>query len=446
MMNLDIKKHIKFTVFRLCFNSNFNHVFRSIDPETTLQLAQRFNQERAVLLSKLIGCRTSQIKDHAYLSTRLGGLGWTKAKILTTCGFIGGCRNALYEMSVRFTMWQQIISDSISPTIVALKREIANICDDIWSNCFPKSMGGEVLEKTIYSLVYTIRSLQKHLTKNLEMLVFHKLYSSAVENDFNISKLMLEKGLCNGSYSDSSLFISVVPRRYGLCLRDQAFVLKMKLFLGIPIDQILEAEKCVCNENVPLTLHHAINCHRLITYRTCLHNAVRDTVAQMARVTHISCITEPLLKETMSSDKFTENHRGDIYCDWINGEELVLDFVSCDINNFTSRKLLPEDALYKKERKKHNKYDSIIEHSNLTRSKRLVFMAFAFSINGRLSPEALLFMKKFQQMVNDKTLKRFDRFIWRARIQFAVIHRLPMYFQLIRRALVRESFHDIKQV
>ncbi|KAL0222257.1 hypothetical protein RCL1_002111 [Eukaryota sp. TZLM3-RCL] len=194
------------------------------------------------------------------------------------------------------------------------------MCDDIWSTCFPKSIGGEVLEKTIHILVYTIRSLQKHLTKNLEMFVFHKLYSSAVENDFIFSKLMLEKGLCNGSYSDSILFDSVVPRRYGLCQQDQAFVLKMRLLLGIPIDQILEAEKRVCSENVLLTLHHAMNCHRLITYRTCLHNAVRDMVAQMARVTHISCITEPLLRETLSSDKFTENDRGDIYCDWINGE------------------------------------------------------------------------------------------------------------------------------
>ncbi|KAL0227903.1 hypothetical protein RCL1_004046 [Eukaryota sp. TZLM3-RCL] len=106
----------------------------------------------------------------------------------------------------------------------------------------------------------------------------------------------------------------------------------MKLFLGIPIDQILEAEKNVCSEIVPLTLHHAMNCHGLITYRTCLRNAVRDAVAQMARVTHISCITEPLLKETLSSDKFTETDRG----------------------------------------------DTIIEHPNLTRSKQLVFMAFAF--------------------------------------------------------------------
>ncbi|KAL0223080.1 hypothetical protein P9112_002470 [Eukaryota sp. TZLM1-RC] len=41
MMNLDIKKHIKFTIIRLCFSSNFNHIFRSTNPLVTRPLAQK---------------------------------------------------------------------------------------------------------------------------------------------------------------------------------------------------------------------------------------------------------------------------------------------------------------------------------------------------------------------------------------------------------------------
>ncbi|KAL0219376.1 hypothetical protein P9112_005029 [Eukaryota sp. TZLM1-RC] len=97
MMNLDIKKHIKFTIIRLCFSSNFNHIFRSTNPLVTRPLAQKFNELRAKVLSQLLGCKMFQIPDHAYLSPQYGGLGWTKASILTSCAFVGGCRNAIFE-------------------------------------------------------------------------------------------------------------------------------------------------------------------------------------------------------------------------------------------------------------------------------------------------------------------------------------------------------------
>ncbi|KAL0214898.1 hypothetical protein P9112_007082 [Eukaryota sp. TZLM1-RC] len=50
MMNLDIQKHIKFTIIRLCFSSNFNHIFGSTNPHVTRPLAQKFNELRAKVL------------------------------------------------------------------------------------------------------------------------------------------------------------------------------------------------------------------------------------------------------------------------------------------------------------------------------------------------------------------------------------------------------------
>ncbi|KAL0213783.1 hypothetical protein P9112_005967 [Eukaryota sp. TZLM1-RC] len=44
MMTLDIQKHIKFTIIRLCFSSNFNHIFRSKNPLVTRPLAQKYNE------------------------------------------------------------------------------------------------------------------------------------------------------------------------------------------------------------------------------------------------------------------------------------------------------------------------------------------------------------------------------------------------------------------
>ncbi|KAL0215916.1 hypothetical protein P9112_008100 [Eukaryota sp. TZLM1-RC] len=96
MMNLDIQRHIEFTIIRLCFSSNFNHIFRCTNPLVTRPLAQKFNELRANVLSQFLGCKMFQIPDHAYLSPHYGGLGWTKASILTSCAFIGGCRNAIF--------------------------------------------------------------------------------------------------------------------------------------------------------------------------------------------------------------------------------------------------------------------------------------------------------------------------------------------------------------
>ncbi|KAL0216728.1 hypothetical protein P9112_008912 [Eukaryota sp. TZLM1-RC] len=101
MMTLDIQKHIKFTIIRLCFSSNFNQIFRS-NPLVARSLAQSFNELSAKVLSQLLGCKMFQIPDHAYLSPHYGGLGWTKASILISCAFIGGSRNAIFQFSEGF--------------------------------------------------------------------------------------------------------------------------------------------------------------------------------------------------------------------------------------------------------------------------------------------------------------------------------------------------------
>ncbi|KAL0215432.1 hypothetical protein P9112_007616 [Eukaryota sp. TZLM1-RC] len=172
----------------------------------------------------------------------------------------------------------------------------------------------------------------------------------------------------------------------------------MRLYLNIPINQLLSKEKCICSNSPQLTLRHAVNCSKLITYRSSLHDAVRDTVFNMARTARISCIKEPLLKETL----------GDVHCDWIDNSEVVVDFVSCNVANDTlvqSRKFNPVYALESKA-KKLRRYGKDIEEANVDRNRPLVFIAFPFSINGRLSVEAAIFFDDFQKMV-DKTMKRF---------------------------------------
>ncbi|KAL0215118.1 hypothetical protein P9112_007302 [Eukaryota sp. TZLM1-RC] len=215
----------------------------------------------------------------------------------------------------------------------------------------------------------------------------------------------------------------------------------MRLYLNIPINQLLSKEKCICSNSPQLTLRHALNCSKLITCRSSLHDAVRDTVFNMAQTARISCIKEPLLKETLSLNNFGSDDRGDVYCDWIDNSEAIVDFVSCNVANTLvhRRKLNPVTALDFKAKEKHRKYDKDIEEANADRNTQLVFIAFPFSINGRLSDEAETFLNDFQKMVQEKTMKRFDIFLWRSRIQFAIINRLPRCFNRIREALARHQ-------
>ncbi|KAL0216658.1 hypothetical protein P9112_008842 [Eukaryota sp. TZLM1-RC] len=126
-MTLDIQKPIKFTIIRLCFSSKFNHIFRSTNPLTTRRLAQKFNEVRANVLSQLLGCKMFQIPDHAFLSPNYGGLGWIKVSILTSCAFIGGCRNAIFEFSERFADWDDLLMTRQSSTVFALNEKISTI-------------------------------------------------------------------------------------------------------------------------------------------------------------------------------------------------------------------------------------------------------------------------------------------------------------------------------
>ncbi|KAL0205039.1 hypothetical protein P9112_000346 [Eukaryota sp. TZLM1-RC] len=232
-----------------------------------------------------------QIPDHAYLSPKYGGLGWTKASILTLCAFVRGCRNAICEFSKRFADWEDSLLTTQNSTVFALNEDISFIEVEKWSRCFPQSFNGNSPEKHLLNLKYTLRTLQKRL-------------------------------------------------------------------IGI------------------------------------------HTVFNVAQTAKISCIKEPLLKETLSLNNFGSDDRGDVYCDWIDNFEAIVDFVSYKVANDTlvhRRKLNPVTALDLKAKEKHRKYDKDIEEANADRNTQLVFIAFLFSINGKLSDEAETLLNDFQK-------------------------------------------------
>ncbi|KAL0207102.1 hypothetical protein P9112_012813 [Eukaryota sp. TZLM1-RC] len=93
----------------------------------------------------------------------------------------------------------------------------------------------------------------------------------------------------------------------------------------MPIDQLLLKENCICSNSPQLTLRHDMNCSKLITYRSSLLDAVRDTVFNMAQTATNSCIKELLLKETLPLNNFGSDDGGNEYCDWTDNSEAIVD-------------------------------------------------------------------------------------------------------------------------
>ncbi|KAL0211226.1 hypothetical protein P9112_009524 [Eukaryota sp. TZLM1-RC] len=129
-----------------------------------------------------------QIPDHAYLSPHYGGLGWTKASILTSCAFVGGCRNAIFEFSETFADWEDLLMATQSSTVFALNEEISKINAE-------QSFNGNIPEKILPNLKYTHRTLQKRLTGMYENDLYNNICISAVLNQ-DLHSWLLEKGAC----------------------------------------------------------------------------------------------------------------------------------------------------------------------------------------------------------------------------------------------------------
>ncbi|KAL0206769.1 hypothetical protein P9112_012480 [Eukaryota sp. TZLM1-RC] len=99
-----------------------------------------------------------------------------------------------------------------SSIIFALNEEISKIDVEKWSRCCPQSFNGNIPEKNFLNLKHTLRTLQKRQTGMYENDPYKNICSSAVLNRDHHS-LLLEKAVCENQSSDSSLFVTIVPRK-----------------------------------------------------------------------------------------------------------------------------------------------------------------------------------------------------------------------------------------
>ncbi|KAL0227147.1 hypothetical protein P9112_014471 [Eukaryota sp. TZLM1-RC] len=67
---------------------------------------------------------------------------------------------------------------------------------------------------------------------------------------------------------------------------------------------------CFCKCGAGLTLSHLFNCNRYISYRSTLHDAVRDQIHAMCNSYHIESFVEPLLRSLDINESVRDSEYG----------------------------------------------------------------------------------------------------------------------------------------
>ncbi|KAL0217851.1 hypothetical protein RCL1_008700 [Eukaryota sp. TZLM3-RCL] len=94
---LDIEKHLKFFILKICYSGKVTHILRSTPPELSIPFAQRFNQLRTEFLAHLLNLDSKFLREHIFCSPDLGGVGFTKSKILSKAALIGSGKNFFFS-------------------------------------------------------------------------------------------------------------------------------------------------------------------------------------------------------------------------------------------------------------------------------------------------------------------------------------------------------------
>ncbi|KAL0222256.1 hypothetical protein RCL1_002110 [Eukaryota sp. TZLM3-RCL] len=103
----------------------------------SIPFAQRFNQLRTEFLAHLLNLDSKFLREHIFCSPDLGGVGFTKSKVLSKAALIGSGKNFVFEFSSRFSPDLALLSSNCSPFLLALEHEINTLPLDVWMKCFP---------------------------------------------------------------------------------------------------------------------------------------------------------------------------------------------------------------------------------------------------------------------------------------------------------------------
>ncbi|KAL0210135.1 hypothetical protein P9112_010219 [Eukaryota sp. TZLM1-RC] len=350
--------------------------------------------------------------------------------------FIGGGKNFVFEFSRRYPFAENLLETTNSLFLDNLREEISSLSPDLWQSCFPISIQ-EIPDRSLYSLKFALKKLQRHLLRKFESKDFIVRLSTAKKENPAFANFLIDL-----KDSSSAVLINQIPQIFVLFLNDDQWTtaMRMRCYLwpcNLPNDLF-----CKCGAG--LTLSHLFNCNRFISYRSTLHDAVRDQIHAMCNSYHIESFVEPLLRSLDINESVRDSEygkrRADVVVPSFDDVMNVVDVVTVDVckknalkNAQSEVSPLDDSELYKRK-----KYANPLKELKHVRHVDYQIRPFAISLYGRLGKTAMNFIDDFENLVKRRMNKRFDRRLWLNRIVFTIFKSIP---KMISKALMSVSAH-----
>ncbi|KAL0227137.1 hypothetical protein P9112_014461 [Eukaryota sp. TZLM1-RC] len=383
--SLDIEKHIKFFMLKICYTGRITHILRSCAPSIALDFCRSFNSLRTEFFADLLDVEPGMLKSHLFSSANLGGIGFTKSSILCQSAFLGGGKNFIYEFSRRFPDDSHLLVPNCSPYLYELSCELEKLPPQIWTKCFPQSIQ-EIPNRSLFNLQFCCKKLQQKLSKIFESLDFDVRLGLAKKKNPAFANLLQD--MCD---STSSALVTTIPQVYGTLLSNSAWTLNMRFRSFIWPDNLPHNLICKCSREITTT--HLLNCKHFITFRSKVHDAVRDQLYCMCKSHRIESFLEPLLSNLFDAEiDFHKNNRGDVILPGLDGSFILLDVMSVDPCNASNERLVNSEIhnpLSNAENFKFKKYNEPLSKLASLQHAKYNLYPFVFSLFGSLAPTAL---------------------------------------------------------
>ncbi|KAL0214734.1 hypothetical protein P9112_006918 [Eukaryota sp. TZLM1-RC] len=414
--SLDIEKHIKFFMLKICYTGRITHILRYCAPSIALDFCRSFNSLRTEFFADLLDVEPGMLKSHLFSSANLGGIGFTQSSILCQSAFLGGGKNFIYEFSRRFPDDSHLLVPNCSPYLYELSCELEKLPPQIWNKCFPQSIQ-EIPNRSLFNLQFCCKKLQQKLSKIFESLDFDVRLGLAKKKNPAFANLLQD--MCDRT---SSAFVTTIPQVYGTLLSDSAWTLNMRFRSFIWPENLPHNLICKCSREITTT--HLLNCKHFITLRSKVHYAVRDQLYCMCKSHRIESFLEPLLSSLFDAeDDFHKNNRGDVILPGLDGSFILLDVMSVDPCNAINERLVNSEIhnpLSNAENFKFKKYNEPLSKLASLQHAKYNLYPFVFSLFGSLAPTALRFLDDFEMIVKRRTGRNFNRLFWHNRIVFSI--------------------------
>ncbi|KAL0223323.1 hypothetical protein P9112_002713 [Eukaryota sp. TZLM1-RC] len=161
----------------------------------------------------------------------------------------------------------------------------------------------------------------------------------------------------------------------------------MRLRCFIWPDNVFHDLICKCGSKI--SPNHLFNCKHFITFRSKVHDAVRDQLYCMSKSHRIVSYLEPLLSRLVDEDSLNSfgRNRGDLMLEGLEGITIITDVGSTDVCNdyfIPMAQSKNRNPLTVSEKAKIDKYKAKLLSLNAESHTHYVLCPFAVSLHGTL--------------------------------------------------------------